>query len=287
MTEKDGRERVRPPQAGTVEDEGGAGTRDSFLQTFFRRWAQLAEDLLKENERLRQRIAALDEDNAQLRTQLASDAAIRDALLKIEKLEREKHELLSRVTEAAAISTRNVAQYVAVENDLANLANLYVAVDHLHATLDLGRVLTQIRELLEQLVGSRMHAIYYLDASREALVPIAAHGIDRDRLPHVETRVPDDAPPSSTRAIERAYLTGVSVLADDLEETGLDRPAACIPLTLGKRQVGVIVVHALLPQKPALTPLDFELFRMLGAHAATAITGALLWSRAEGGLPVP
>jgi GAF domain len=284
--EKKSRERVRPPVTGEDTAEEASGHRDSFLHSFFKKGAQLAEELLKENERLRRRVNELEEANASLRTQLASDEAIREALRKIEHLEHEKHDLMSRATEAAAHSTRSIARYVEVENDLAELANLYVASDHLHSTIDVARVVTHIRELLEQLVGARAHAVYFLDEAQNALVPIAAHGIDRDRLAAVALR--GSAPPDpGARVIERAFLTRALLFEPDAAETGVDRPAACVPLVLDDRAVGVIVVYALLAQKTALTALDHELFRMLGAHAATALTGALLFAQGHGKLPVP
>ena len=53
--------------------------RDAFLQTFFKRGAELTDELVSENGRLREQIGKLEAENAALRTQLASDSAIRDA----------------------------------------------------------------------------------------------------------------------------------------------------------------------------------------------------------------
>jgi GAF domain-containing protein len=281
--EKESHDRVRTPEA-----EGGAheasGQRDTFLHAFFKKGAQLADELLKENERLSQRVADLEAANASLRTQLASDDAIREALRKIEQLEREKHDLLSRAAEATASSRRSVARYVEVENDLAELANLYVAGDQLHSTLELARVTKLIRELLEQLVGARAHAVYYLEEATGELVPIATHGVDRERLAPVAMRGADPSGPAA-RAIEQAFLTKAPVIEPSTADTGLERPAACVPLVLDDRAIGVIVIYSLFAQKTALTTLDHELFRMLGAHAATALTGALLFAEVQGRLP--
>ena len=49
--------------------------------------------------------------------------------------------------------------------------------------------------------------------------------------------------------------------------------------------VGVIVVYELLPQKERFVAVDFELFKMLAAHAATALVGAMLYAHADGKLP--
>ena len=47
-----------------------------------------------------------------------------------------------------------------------------------------------------------------------------------------------------------------------------DAPAACLPMRFDDEAVGVIAVYALLPQKRRFVAVDFELFKMLGAHAA-------------------
>jgi len=46
---------------------------------------------------------------------------------------------------------------------------------------------------------------------------------------------------------------------------------ACIPLKLDDKVVGAIGIFRLLQQKQALEPVDFELFDLLGSHAASAL----------------
>jgi GAF domain-containing protein len=57
------------------------------------------------------------------------------------------------------------------------------------------------------------------------------------------------------------------------------QPVVCVPLAVQDRPVGAIVVRSLLQQKGGFTPLDHELFNMLGRHAATAIFAARLYSQ--------
>ena len=259
-----------------MEDEGGTGTRDTFLSSFFKRGEELTQDLVRETELLRARVAELEAEAALVREQVAHDTMLDAALKRVAALERERDLLVQAAREAAAVSTRSVALASAVENDLANLANLYVAADQLHSTLDLARVLQHTTELLEQFVGSREHAIYHVDRDGTTLVPLAAHGLPQESVPRLSTR-PSAEPPQWARAIEQAFLTGTQVFDVDIPSCGIDRPVACVPLKLDGACVGVITVYRLLDQKRALTANDRELFRMLGAHAATAITGALLW----------
>jgi hypothetical protein len=90
--------KVRPASPSDRPPEDLKKERDAFIQQFFRKGAQFTEELLKENERLRERIGDLEHENGKLRAHLASDEAIRDLIRKIEDLEREKQELLGRAT---------------------------------------------------------------------------------------------------------------------------------------------------------------------------------------------
>ena len=99
MTRHQGR--PAPPSDRPPEDL--KKERDAFIQQFFRKGAQFTEELLKENERLRERIGDLEHENGKLRAHLASDEAIRELIRKIEELEREKEELLSRSARAEAV----------------------------------------------------------------------------------------------------------------------------------------------------------------------------------------
>ena len=74
--------------------------RDDFLKSFFRKGAKLAEELVRERETYKQSLSALEDENARLRAQVASDDAIRDLLRKIEQLEVEKEHILRARHEA-------------------------------------------------------------------------------------------------------------------------------------------------------------------------------------------
>src|SRR5260370_35692552 len=80
--------------------------RDEFLHTFFKRGAELTEELVGDNRKLRSQLLRLEDENTSLRTQLASDKAIRDLLSKIADLGREKERLLSAAHAHPEISNR-------------------------------------------------------------------------------------------------------------------------------------------------------------------------------------
>jgi hypothetical protein len=276
MTEKDAPDSSRGDRPGEEVTGELKEKRDAFLHTFFRRGAELTEELVGENRRLRERFAELEEENAALRTQLASDSAIRDLLRKIEELEREKDRLLSTVHAQAEISNR----FAEIESELESFANLYVASFQIHSSLRVRTAVRHIRELLVQLVGARCLAIYFIDGDRH-LSPIATDGVDIATVPIIDLR--EATVPSSTEAIvERTYLTGVPHVAD---REPINPPVACIPLQLESRTVGVIVVYSLLQHKKRFVAVDRELFKLLGAHAGGTILSAYLWGQASSRLP--
>ena len=105
-------------------------------------------------------------------------------------------------------------------------------------------------------------------------------------MPRVQLAEGADPPKGGGAFLERVFLTGVPHIEEgDVAHTGLDAPAACLPMRIEDRTMGVIVVYELLPQKARFVSVDFELFKMLAAHAATALVGAMLYAHADGQLP--
>jgi hypothetical protein len=255
---------------------------ETFVQQFFRKGALLTEELLQENEQLRRAHVHLETENASLRTQLASDHAMRDLLRKIRQLEKEKDELLSHVHEAEMQSTRFGARFHEMEEELSKLANVYVASYQLHSTLNLQSVVKHLKELLQQLVGAQRYGVFMADPSRKHLLLVASEGIDDRKLARINLGADDPVSPFA----ERVFLTGVARITEGPLEASSERsPAAVLPMHFDDRVVGVILIHTVFPQKTAFGPVDFELFKMLGAHAASALAGALLYAAADTKLP--
>ncbi len=265
------------PAAGTDLKE----KRDAFLHTFFRRGAELTDELVHENSRLHDEIARYEVENASLKTQLASDRAIRDLLTKIEELEREKARLLSTVHQQQELTSHVTHRFAEIESELESFANLYVASFQLHASLRPRAVVKNVKELLVQLVGARSVAIYFADRDGRTLVPILADGIEMAALPTIVTHEGTTGD-EVTAVIERTFLTGVPHVADGDVTSA---PAACIPLQLDDRVVGAIVVYALLEHKARFIAVDRELFKLLGAHAGAVLVAAHLWAAQAGDLP--
>jgi GAF domain len=283
MTEKKGRGPRRSDRPGAIVAADLKQKRDAFLHSFFRRGAELTDELVHENKRLRDEITTLEEENAALKTQLASDRAIRDLLEKIDGLEREKSRLLSTVHEHEEITNRFTNRFAEIEQELESFANLYVASFQLHISLRARAVARNVKELLVQLIGVRSLAIYFLDEQQKRLAPISSEGVDMATLPVVSLGDGATADPAAA-IIERTVLTGIAHVTDGEIDS---RPAACVPMQLDDRVVGAIVVYSLLEQKRRFVTVDRELFKLLGAHLGATLVAAHSWSAGDGRLPTP
>jgi GAF domain-containing protein len=281
MTEKKGRGSRRSDQPGPAVGTDLKEKRDAFLQTFFRRGAELTDELVQENRRLHDQLAQYEEENASLKTQLASDRAIRDLLAKIDDLEREKARLLSTVHQQEQLTSRVTNRFTEIESELESFANLYVASFQLHASLQARAVVKNVKELLVQLVGARSVAIYFTDEDGRHLTPIVSEGVDLATLPTIAAHEGSTLD-GVAAVIERTFLTGVPHLA---EGSITSPPAACIPLQLEDRVVGALVVYTLLEHKTHFVAVDRELFKLLGAHAGALLVAANLWTAQNGRLP--
>jgi hypothetical protein len=257
--------------------------RDAFLHSFFKRGAELSDELVQENRRLHDQIARLETENAELKTQLASDRAIRDLLKKIDHLERDKARLLSTVSEQEEITGQITNRFAQVEGELESFANLYVASFQLHLSPRFRTVMRHIKELLQQLVGARSAAIYFADDEGRRLVPVATEGVELSSLQEIAVRDGVTGDPVAT-IIERSFLTSIAYVADGPIASA---PAACIPLQVEDRAVGAIVVFDLLPQKKQLVTVDRELFKLLGAHAGVSLVAAYAYTSGDARLPAP
>jgi putative methionine-R-sulfoxide reductase with GAF domain len=252
--------------------------RDAFVETFFKKGAKFAQDLLRENEQMRQRLSELETENAAMRLQIKSDEAIRDLLRKIQDLEREKLLLVSQFKEAEAKSSEVEMTYAEVESELANLASLYVAARQLHATMRLSGVIRQLREILEQFVGARTYGVYFLSDDAAELVHVAGRGLTD--AGHVRIK-------PGTGPIGEAFASGTANISEegDVHERDVERPAACIPMRIEDRIVGVIAIVATFEQKTRFLPVDYEFFKLLSGHAASAIVAARLFAEADRQIP--
>ncbi|MCC6648406.1 MAG: GAF domain-containing protein [Polyangiaceae bacterium] len=267
-----------PPRRSDPPPEELKREREDFLKSFFEKGAQITEELVKEREKARERIAALEQENATLRAHVASDAAIRDLLRKIEALEAEKDAALARYREVEDTSQRAAAVTVEIESELASVANLYVASFQLHSSLSPRGVMRHVMELLGQLIGVESFVAYLVDDDGARLVPVASEGL----------AAADVAPVSlpGSCVVARVFSSGeVYEARGDSREGTLADPRVVFPLTLEGRVVGAVSVVRTLQQKHGFVHMDQELFKLLGAQAVSALVAARLYTDSGKRLP--
>jgi putative methionine-R-sulfoxide reductase with GAF domain len=264
------------PQGSDAPGPDLRDERDQFLRKFSR-GAKLTDEVLREVEQLQDRLRLLEAENAGLRAKVQADEAIRDLLSKIDRLETEKRELLSRFHRAEAVNSEFTARVQEVESEFANLANLFVASNQLHSSLSPRGVTRRIKEVLAQLVGAERYCMYLANSEGTELIPIAYEGVAGSSLTPVKI---------ADSELGQALLKGSAQVSDlDPTQGSITRPAAIIPLSVDEKTVGVIAIFSTLAQKKRFDTVDFELFKLLGQHAAAALVSASLFAHTDRKLP--
>ncbi|UJR78819.1 GAF domain-containing protein [Sandaracinus amylolyticus] len=239
--------------------------REAFVRQFLRKGVEVTESLLEENREVREQLSRVRDENARLRAQVASDDAIRDLLRKIEQLEAERKALLAKSDELDERTKQSEVRTFEIEQELHDLANLYIASSHLHATLSVRGVVKHLSELLQQLMGGERYAIFLMERGGERAWPLLS-----ENLGNLGSIVVGEGP------IGIAMMTGVPRIRDDepLPPGTLEEPLAIVPMMVRGVCVGVIVVVSVLAQKERWAAVDHALFDFLGSHGGTALIAA-------------
>jgi hypothetical protein len=218
---------------------------------------RLLREVVLENEKLQVRFDFVERENERLRRELAS------MILELQQQRHDHDALRQQLSEVEGVSRDFAQQFAEVEERNMNLANLYVSSYQLHGTLDRGAVLESIKEILINLIGCEELAVFELSEDDQYLELVTSFGIDEEQYRSISIR---DHVLGKLVSTGGTYIGGITASpGDSLSVT------ACLPLTLDGRVTGAIVLFSLLPHKPGLRELDFELFDLLGTHAATAL----------------
>lgn len=246
---------------------------EEFLQVF-KKGEEFTQELLKENERLRYRIAQLEE-----MTKFSDrEGSFRSHSLeeRIKFLEDENRQLIDRYRVVEEENKDFANRYIEVEAENNNLANLYVASYQLHSTLDFSECLKIILEIVMNLIGAEEFSIMMLDEKTNEMTIVAQEGMGPEARASIKL---------GAGIIGVAAKTGESFYraGDPKDLKGVDylHPLVVIPLKIKEHVIGVIVIYKLLVQKEAFSPVDYELFTMLAGHAATALFSSKLYSQSE------
>src|SRR3990172_4195217 len=147
---------------------------EDFLQVF-KKGEEFTQELLKENEKLRYKVAKLEEVSKFSGREEGFKFHTLEERIKF--LEEENKQLIDsyRVVEEEKKDFAN--RYVEVEAENNNLANLYVASYQLHSTLDFGECLKIILEIVMNLIGAEEFSIMMLDEKTNELTIVAQEGM--------------------------------------------------------------------------------------------------------------
>jgi transcriptional regulator with GAF, ATPase, and Fis domain len=246
---------------------------EEFLQVF-KKGEEFTQELLKENEKLRYKVAQREE----LTKFSGRDGDVKLHTLeeRIKFLEDENKSLLGRFRQVEEENKDFANRYVEVESENNNLANLYVASYQLHSTLDFNESLKIILEIVMNLIGAEEFSITMLDEKTNELSIVAQEGMGPEARASI--KLGEGIIGKAAKSGEAYYREG-----DPTSLKGVDytHPLVCIPLKIKEHVIGVIAIYKLLVQKQEFSNVDYELFSMLAGHAATAIFSSKLYSQSE------
>jgi putative methionine-R-sulfoxide reductase with GAF domain len=239
-----------------------------FFQMFLKA-KEFTEEVLKENERLRFKIARLETPGGGGPAVL--EDRTRELSTRVRELEERLAEMEARYRKVEEENKEFADRYIEIEEQNNNLANLYVASYQLHSTLDYSEVLRIVQEIVINLIGAEVFHILMVSEKTGQLELEASEG---QEAPVTSITLGDGI-------IGKAAKTGESHFADTvahMEATPFEAPIAVIPLKIKDSVIGVISINKLLVQKTSFTTMDYELFTLLAGHAATAVFSAKLYS---------
>ena len=258
-------------------DEKLGGDRGEAVLAIFQRGAEFTRQILDENTRLRHDLADIQTRHSQAaQSDHEWEKLRRELVSRISDLESRNERMLEQLRSIEGENLQFAERYVEVEEENNNLANLYVASYQLHSTLDPNEVITVILEIVINLIGAEIFAVYVNDESTDELRPVAAEGEPVADFPTFRV---------GEGLVGRSMLTGEVELGDPgvpgAPPARGGMPVVSIPLRVDERPIGAIVIYKLLQQQDGFTTLDNELFTLLAGHAATAIFASRLYAQSE------
>lgn len=259
-----------------IDDSVGKERGEAVL-AIFQRGAEFTRELLDENTRLRRALSQVELRQGQAaQCDVEWDKLRQELIGQIEELESRNQTILEQLRSVEGENMQFAERYVEVEEENNNLANLYVASYQLHSTLDPSEVIKVILEIVINLIGAEVFAVYACEQGSDELRPVASEGDALAAFPSMRI---------GEGFVGRSVASGEVELGDPGESGGSprdgDEPVVSIPLHVEDQPVGAIVIYSLLQQKDGFSALDNELFTLLAGHAATAIFASRLYAQSE------
>ena len=242
----------------------------SLIKRWFEEGKEFTMDLLKENERLRLLLATLKTDTGiQKKSVEVSNKSQTE--LEQSRVKEELDQLRETLKEVEGENKEFADEYVKIQQQSQNMASLYVASYRLHSTLNYDDVIDIINEIIINLIGSEVFAIFIKDQEKNSLFPVASEGIETSKIPPIKIGV---------GIAGQAAQKGQTYVAEK-ETEDENAPLACVPLKVQDDLLGMVVIYKLLRQKDGFAAVDLELFSLLADHAATAIYCSQLHAQSE------
>lgn len=183
-------------------------------------------------------------------------------------------EMLDRIASLERDLRETEGLVISAERQASRLANLYVAAYQLHASLDPIEVRGAVGEIAVNLLGAGECALLTR--------------LDPEIPGHEVSNLVFDAalPPPFDKP---RYLGGADPMVDASLADGTlrfgpaqgSRAIAVVPLSAQGSLLGALVVLRLLPHKTGLHTDDRELLDLLGAHAASALLAAHVFTETQ------
>ena len=158
-----------------------------------------------------------------------------------------------------------------LEQQMFHLHTLMLFSAQLHSSVNLTDIYAAVRELVVNFIGVEVFVTRYFD-EREGVstyVGLAdGYGgdprqIDPERYPLLVQQVHESRKAFFRDNPEASFA--------DLASSGTLLPVACLPLMVGEKPRGVLIIDSLLPQKHEFTNEDYDLLALLTNEAALAI----------------
>jgi len=192
------------------------------------------------------------------------------------KLRSEQDEAMRRIGELEQENLEFAKQLVQVEDVNNNLTNLYIASSRLHSTLDREETLEIIKEVVINFVGAEKFAVYLYDKANKLLQFETGEGFEEEEQ-FPEIPLGQGVLGETAASGENYFLSGaIGEGSDDILS-----PIVAIPLIIQEQMIGLLAIYRLFIQKEQLESIDYQLFSMLGEHAATALFSSTLYGKSE------
>ena len=230
------------------------------------------DELRAENDRLKLLVSSLESERVLLESRIMAVQSELDLQVS------ERSKLLERVHLIEGEQQSYAQDHAEIEEQNNNLASLYVATYGLHGTLNRAEVISVIKEIVANLIGSEEMAVFELGTPEDTLELVASQGVEVDTYRSL---------PKDSGLIWKAVERGATFVADDAADDEARQPyeqnlTACVPLKIDGKVTGAIALFRLLGHKPGLEPLDFELFDLLARQAAIALKCTSLFEASRG-----